>query len=223
MGTPEPASSTRVGRWPWAMVGGGLSFFIGGLLHPQDYDPALSESANLAMLLDNPSWIPAHVLLVLASGLFAVGLAGLLGHRPELPSPARRAGWVAVAGAGAMVVESVPHTLATLDGTRAAAGQPTPIVSTHEALALLAYPLFGLGVVALVVLGGRGLAHPAVGVMGVLGGLAWGFAPWGFGPLGIEEAELLFLIGDVLLSAWVVVVGAVELARRRARTQEALL
>lgn len=204
------------------MIGGGVSFFTGGMLHPQDYDPALSEAANLAVLLDNPWWIPAHVLLVLASALFAIGLAGLLSHRPDLPRAAHRAGWVAVVGAGAMVVEAVPHTLATLDRARAAAGQPTPILSTHEALALLAYPLLGFGVAGLALLSRRVLAHPAVGVVGAIGGLAWGFAPWAFGPLGIAEAEPLFLIGDLLLSPWFVIVGAVELARRRVRTEKPL-
>lgn len=187
------------------MIAGAVALFIGGLLHPEE-DPALSGHAAQAAWIGDPMWVPSHVLILLSSILFALGLVGLLRHRPQLPTAARRAGWVAVAGAVLCVAENVPHLAATTENDAAAAGHATPILNIHMALALLAFPLFGFAVAALAVLGGRHLAHPVLSAAAVIGGSAWGLGPWAVGPLAIESLDVLFIIG-MLMALWFAAVG----------------
>ena len=187
------------------MIAGAVALFIGGMLHPEE-DPALSGHASQAAWIGDPMWVPSHSLILLSSILFALGLVGLLHHRPGLPATARRAGWVAVAGAVLSVVENVPHLAATTESDAAAAGHSTPFLSTHMVLALLAFPLFGFAVAALALLAGRQLAHPVLSIAAAIGGVAWGIAPWAVGPLGIESLDTLFIVG-MLMALWFVAVS----------------
>ncbi|MFI6096963.1 hypothetical protein ACIA8G_15480 [Lentzea sp. NPDC051213] len=213
----DAASRTgSAGWWPWALTVGAVALFIGGMLHPRK-DPALSGHAAEAAWIGDPMWVPSHALVLLSSTLFALGLVGLLRHRPDLPAAARRAGWTAVAGAVLSVIENVPHLAATTESDAAAAGHATPFLSTHMVLALLAFPLFGFSVAALAALSKRHLAHPALGVGAVIGGISWGLAPWVVGPLGLESFNVLFIVG-MLMALWFAAVGIGSLipARRTA-------
>lgn len=199
------ADARSTGWWPWALIAGAVVLFIGGMLHPEE-DPALSGHAAEAAWIGDPMWVPSHSLILLSSILFALGLIGLLRHRPQLPAAARRAGWIAMAGAVLCVVENVPHLAAATESDAAAAGHATPFLNTHMALALLAFPLFGFAVAALAVLSGRHLIHPAFSVAAVIGGVAWGLGPWAVGALGIESLDVLFIIG-MLMALWFAAVG----------------
>jgi len=213
MNAAAASRTGSVGWWPWALIVGAVALFIGGMLHPEE-DPALSGHAAQAAWLGDPLWVPSHSLILLSSILFTLGLAGLLRAHPQLPPAARRAGWVAVAGAALSVVENVPHLAAASESDAAAAGHTTPFLSAHMALALLAFPLFGFAVAALAVLSGRHLTHPLLAIAPVIGGICWGLGPWAVGPLGLEGLDVLFIIG-MLMTLWFAAVGAGGLTRAR--------
>lgn len=198
------------------MIAAAGTLVVGGFLHP-DQDPNLPEEAILAVWLGDPLWVPSHSLLLVGAILLVPGLLGLLGGRPDLPVGARRAAWSAVAGAALWVVEGVPHLAAAAESAAAAAGRSTPLLVSHQLLALLAFPLVGLSVAALAVRGGRRLAHPVFAGLAAVGGVAWAAAPWAVGPLRIESVGRLFPMG-MLMAAWFLAVGVAELAHRRAGT-----
>lgn len=201
------------------MLASVVTFVIGGSLHPAQ-DPTLPEAAGLAAWIGDAQWVPSHALLLVAAILLVPGLLGLLAARPWLSTAARRAGWVAVVAAALWALEGVPHLAAASESAAAAAGQPTPILFSHMVLSLFAYPLIGLSVAALAVLGGRRLAHPAFAVAAVVGGVAWAAAPWAVGPLGIEGAGVLFPVGGNLMVLWFAAVAVGELVGRRSGARE---
>ncbi|HEY0574857.1 MAG TPA: hypothetical protein VGD73_12215 [Pseudonocardia sp.] len=214
MGTREhTAPGARMRWWPWALIAGGVSLFVGGMLHPEQA-PAASEAAGLAAWIGDPLWIPAHTFILLSSILLVLGLVGLLGHRPDLPESARRAGWLAVAGAALSAVENVPHLAATTESAAAAAGHATPLLHAHMTLALISFPLFGLSLGALALLSGGRLAYPLFGALAAVGGIAWAIAPWAVGPFAVESLAVLFIVG-MLMALWFVAVGVRALLTRR--------
>lgn len=209
----------RIGWWPWAMIAAAVAYVIGGMLHP-DSDPTLPEAAELAAWIGDALWVPSHTLILVGAIVLVPGLLGLLGARPGLSTGARRAGWVAVVAAALWVLESLPHLGAATESAAAAAAQPTPILFSHQLLSLLVYPLLGLSVAALAVLGGRQLAHPVFAALALVGGLAWSVAPWAVGPLGFEALAVLFPVG-ILMAVWFAAVGVTELISRRTRIPDA--
>jgi hypothetical protein len=212
------ASRPRIAWWPWALVASAVTFVLGGLLHP-DEPPGVPEAEGLAAWIGSPLWVPSHTLILTGSILLVPGLIGLLAGRPDLTAGARRAGRVALVGAVVWVVESVPHLGAAAESAAAAAGDPTPILFSHMVLSLLAYPLVGLAVAALAVLGGRTLTHPVFAALAVVGGVAWSLAPWLVGPLAVEGADVLFPLG-ILMATWFAAVGVSEAIRRRSAAPE---
>lgn len=168
----------------------------GGPLHPD---------GTMAEMLADPKWVPAHVLLTLG---FAFLLAGLLLHRRTVPLSAGSRRWArfAIWGSLLQLVEMVLHTAASIDLHHLVAGQPTPVLSTHLGLAIVAYPLFALTTIGWIVTTGRdgSLASPWVGWIGILGALGHGLAPPLFVGLEIEAARVLFR-ALVLFAVWCVV------------------
>ena len=84
-----------IGRWPWALLGGGMAGVAGALLHP-DQDPALTGPTAIADWIGDPFWIPSHILILLAALLFVPGLLGLA-RSGLLAGAARTAAWSAAA------------------------------------------------------------------------------------------------------------------------------
>jgi len=207
------APGARIGWWPSSLIAGGTSLFVGGMLHP-DQPPRSSGAPGVAAWIGDPLWIPAHTLILLSSTLFVLGLVGLLNHRPDLSEPARRAGWLAVAGAALSAVENVPHLAATTESAAAAAGHATPLLHAHMTLALISFPLFGLSLGALALLSGGRLAHPLFGALAAIGGTAWAIGPWAVGPFAMESLDVLFIVG-MLMALWFVAVGVRALLTRR--------
>lgn len=203
---PRPTVTATAGPAIGLAVAGGL-FAVGGLLHPKG-DP-------VAQLAD-ATWTPAHALLlagvvVLAPALFSVVRSRGAGW----PSAVRVAALVLCAAAVLGVVEMVPHLLAVGEAHAAAHGGPTPLLDTHMRISLFSNAAVGFGVAVLAVLAARSRAlggGPAVAVLAVLGGVAFGAAAPLLVATGVEAFAILFS-GSVLIGLWLLVSG-VLLARR---------
>ena len=192
-------------RWPWLLLISGILGFVGSLLH-------LTGDTALASEVGDPLWVPSHVLVLGFVALLVPGLLGLA-RSGVLSGAARTAALVAFGVAIVWVVESVPHLLAAADHHALLTGQPAPFVTGHLIGATIVYPLGGLSIAALALLGGRRLAHPVLNVLGAIGAVAFGIAPIAYDVLGIEELGDLFA-GSLLLTAWLVAVGVTALIRQ---------
>ena len=131
--------TTSFSRWRLFVFLGGLLICIGGPMHP---------GGSMAEMLAHPSWVPGHTLVTLG---FAALLAGLvmLARAGTVPQPTRRWLRFAVVGTALQTVEMVLHTAAVVDHGNLVAGRGTPVLSTHLALAVVFYPLFGAAIIAL--------------------------------------------------------------------------
>ncbi|MEO7273451.1 MAG: hypothetical protein ABIX28_00125 [Vicinamibacterales bacterium] len=158
------------GRFDWCrplfILAGGL-VLAGGPRHP---------GGTMVEMLGDPEWIPAHTMML---GGFLSLLLGLVAFSRGALTPAmRRWAGLAIAGAALQAVEMALHTAAALDHANPMAGRPTPILSTHLALAIAAYPMFAAAVIGfmVVVLRERALGSPWIAWIGVLGALGHGIA-----------------------------------------------
>lgn len=194
------------------MVGSAAALVVGAVLHPQE-DETLTGDAQTSAWLGDPWWVPSHMILVLAEVLLLVGLIGLLVGRPDLPTRVRRAAQVASVSTGLWLVESVPHVLSAGDAHAIGHGGATPSFTLFQQLSPVVYPLVGLSVSALALVGGRHLTHPVFSVVGVVGGLAYAAAPLAENVMGIDSLDFLYAVG-LLMAGWFAAVGVTELTRR---------
>jgi hypothetical protein len=148
------------------ILAGGL-LLAGGPRHP---------GGTTAEMLADPEWIPAHTLMLAGFLALLTGLVVL--SRDPLTSAMRRWVRLAIAGAALQAVEMVFHTLATFDHANLMAGRTTPILSTHLALAVVAYPLFAASTIGLIVMGARerALGSRWISWIGVIGAVGHGVA-----------------------------------------------
>ncbi len=170
--------------WRLLLAVGGVMIVIGGPMHP---------GGTMAEMLADPAWIPSHAWVL--AGLVALSLAFLGFWRNVASSPAMRR-WAGLAFWGTLLqtVEMIFHHFSYLDLDRLLAGQATPILTIHLALALVVYPLFAVLVVGAILVGvrtgelGRGWFAP----LGVVGAMAHGLAPLLVLTFEIEQARILF-------------------------------
>jgi hypothetical protein len=157
----------RSGPWrPFFILAGAL-IMAGGPQHP---------GGDMAQMLAHPDWVLSHVLVL---GGFVSLLIGLVLYRRGAEAAAvGRWARLAVVGTALQVVEMVFHTAAVVDGPRLAAGEATPVLTTHLWLAVVLYPAFALSMIALVVAGARSRALGSrwIAWLGVLGLAAHGAA-----------------------------------------------
>ena len=191
-------AATASPRWRPLFVAAGVFILIGGPLHP--------KGSTLEML-QNPAWVPAHTLLLAG---FVCLLAGLLDYRRRLAGgdALRRWATFAVAGTVLQVVEMAVHDLAVVDAGHLAAGAPTPVLSTHLALAATCYPVFGAAMIVFIVAGARRRALGSFWIawIGVVGAIGHGLSA----PLTVVAqlpwAPALFAV-LVGLAVWLVLAG----------------
>lgn len=187
-------------QWRIPFLVCGVLILVGGPRHPE---------GDMAHMLADPAWVPAHLLML---GGFIAFLLGLLAFsRGGLPERTRRWTRRALVGAGLMVLEMALHTAATVDAARYAAGQATPVFWAHIALILIAYPIFGLVVTGwiLATSGDRVLGSAWIGWIGIVGAVATGLAPYLIW-LGINifAMMILFAAWTILAAVWPVRAGA---------------
>ncbi len=159
----------------WLVTAGAAMFALYVLTHPRgavERARDVGEAVHSAAV--QPAWVPSHLIGLAAVVLIALGLWGLL-RAGWLAADARsrRSAWLLLAGAAALAVELVPHTLVAAEtGELAAAEGATPLTDLHLLFQAMLVPIYGLGVVALAITGFGRVAHPVACVLGVIGGAA---------------------------------------------------
>lgn len=158
----------RFDVWRPAFILTGALILAGGPRHP---------GGTMVEMLGDPEWTIAHLLMLGGFVAFALGLVALR-REATLPPAVRRACRWALIGAGIQVVEMVLHTLASADHANLMAGRATPILSTHLALAVGAYPLFAVTTIVFIVVATRerAIGSPYLAWLGVIGAIGHGIA-----------------------------------------------
>lgn len=173
-----------IGPWrPFFMLAA-LLILAGGPQHPR---------GTMAEMLAHPKWVPSHALML--AGFVAL-LIGLVLYQRGAALPERTRWWtrLAVVATAFQVVEMVFHTIASVDHAHLVAGEATPILTTHLWLSVVLYPLFGLALAGLIVMGARERALGSLWTawLGILGALAHGAAAPLVIVLQIQWARILF-------------------------------
>lgn len=181
---------------PLFILAGGL-ILAGGPRHP---------GGTMVEMLGNPEWIPAHTMML--AGFLSL-LFGLVAFARGARTPAaRRWARLAIAGTAAQVLEMALHTAAALDHANLMAGRATPILSTHLALAVVAYPVFAATIIGFIIVSARErvIGSRWIAWIGVLGVLGHGIAPPLMALTAVPWARLLFpaVVG---LAMWLILAG----------------
>ena len=130
-------------RWRIALVLAGAAMAYGGSLHP-DADAEDSLREELATMTASDDWVRSHVFIAVGTGLLALGLWSA--HRERSwPTATRRALHIAAITMSLYVVETIFHLASVVDADALADGDPAPIAFAHVGLAVVLYPISGLG------------------------------------------------------------------------------
>ena len=182
--------------WRGALLLTGVGILIGGPQHPR---------GSMAEMLAHPDWVQSHLWVLFG---FLAMLAALRLHPRQVALPAASARWTRVAlwATGLQAVEMVVHTAAYVDHGHLVAGHATPVLSTHLAMSLVAYPVWGLATVGWIVATARDrtLGSAWMAWLGIAGALAFGAATPLVVGLGMLQARFLFPM-VMLFAAWCVV------------------
>jgi hypothetical protein len=184
--------------WRIAFGVSAATLLAGGPLHPD---------GTMAEMLAHPEWFLSHILQLVSYGAMALGL-WMFDSAVASPPSTRRWLRLAIAGTILQTIEMVFHTWAMVDHRHLVAGEPTPVLTTHLALAVVAYPIFALTAIGFVVAAARDrvLGTRWLAPVGVIGLLAHGLAAPLVVTLEIEAARILFPM--VMLAAlWLIVVA----------------
>ena len=188
-------AAIRFDAWRALFLLAALLVLAGGPMHP---------GGTMAEMLGHADWVRSHLLILFG---FVALLAALMLVQSAVPLPGRSRRWLRLAllGTALQAIEMVFHTAAVVDHGNLVAGRPTPVLTTHLALSLVCYPIFGLTAAGFVIATARdrALGSPWIAWLGVLGALAHGAAPPLVQLAGLPWARLLFPM-VMLLAAWLV-------------------
>lgn len=211
--TPS-ASLRRTDRLAGAcLVLGGVTFFVGGAMHPGDSGTGTKVAQLHEMLVDD-MWYPSHALVLIAMVSFAVAIVRIR-RGGELTNAmaavTRVVSVIAVVAAAGMLL----HLLSALAAEGIAAGDQTLVYRLQALNETFVAAPWALGMAALAVVGGlsRALGNRVTLALGLVGGLAFALAaatiPY------TDRFDGLFPVGS-LIGVWGVVVGLMVLLRRKA-------
>lgn len=192
--------------WRIALIASGVLMVTGAPRHPSS-DAKYPMREELAIMTSHPDWVPAHLLVMLSTVLFAAGL--LMAYRKDVWPDVRPALGIAAVAVAAYVVETGFHLAAVVDNHALHHGGATPVATTHMWLSVLLYPLTGL---AVSYLGIRQLAvwrgaRRFLGLPAAVGGLAHATSlPL---TLALPDAELspVFAAAAMLFATYALVNG----------------
>jgi hypothetical protein len=193
------AASPRATPWRVLFVLSALFVLAGGPQHP---------GGSMVEMLADPKWVPSHALMTVGFILLATGL---IRYAATVPVEAGRTRfWVRLATLATWLqaLEMVVHTASVVDAAELAAGQATPTLTTHLIMSVVAYPVFGAGMIGLIVAGARDrtLGSRWIAWLGIAGALAHGLAAPLTIVLEIPWARLLFPL-VMLLAFWQILAG----------------
>lgn len=185
--------------WRSCFALAGALILIGGPQHPR---------GTMVEMLGDPMWVPSHGLMLVG---FVALLVGLMLFRRGGDLPERTATWTrwAMIGTVLQVIEMAMHTVASVDHAHLAAGQATPVLTTHLWMAVVLYPIFGATMIGwiLATARDRSLGSPWIAWLGIAGAVVHGLsAPLVVG-LRIDGARVLFPM-LMLLALWLVLAAA---------------
>ena len=204
----------------WGLVAGGALYFIGGGLHPSEDHHELPLKEQLALMYDDPTWYPAHALLLagmvaLAAGLVVLARSGRL--RPV--RLAQRALVVAATTSTVAAAASLIHLVSGIEADEIGAGHASPITDVQVVSETITTPLFGLSIAVLAVLGAatRTLGNWVGAVLGAIGGVSYALAGGTF--LFTDAFDALFPV-SIGIALWAAVAG-IGLLRHGSRDRAA--
>lgn len=200
----------------WGLVTGGAFFLAGGPMHPKQDPPGVSVKEHLRVMFDDPSWYPAHAVLLVGMVLIAASLVALVRGRGLVGLP--RVHGMAVGAAVAAAVAALAmllHLISAVDADAIAAGQSTPITDVQVVVETITVPAFGFSIAALAVIGAmtRTLGNPLTALFGVIGGVGYGLA--GATILATDQLNFLFPAASGI-AVWTIAAGVGLLLRQRA-------
>lgn len=206
---------TRISaRVPWALIAGGVIFFVGGAMHPEEDPPDVTLKEHLRVMYEDGNWYPSHTLqfigiLLVAVALVALARSGALARIRR----AQRAGVVAAVGAVGWAFGSFLHLIAATEADRIAADQTTPLTDALVAVETVTVPIFGVGVVLLAIVGLRTalIGNRTAAACAVIGGVAYATAGATFA--FTDALDPLFPLAS-FIGVWAIVTGASMLRRR---------
>src|SRR5262245_31173684 len=191
-----PAS--RVAPWRVLFILAGVLLATGGPQHPR---------GTMAEMLHDPKWVPAHSLMLAGFGALFIAL---LTYKQLVPARTRTRKWSRIAAFCTLLqaLEMGLHTAATVDRDALVAGGATPVLTTHLALSVIAYPFFAFGMIGLIVAGAqeRRLGSRWIAWLGVLGACGHGLAAPLTVLFHVSWAPLLFP-ALILLALWLLLAG----------------
>lgn len=190
---------------------GGLTFVVGGAIHPHGGANDGSKLEQLHEMLVDPRWYPAHVLILVSLMLFAAAVITLRWSLSLEPGMSTLLGWVA----GIAVVATLGGAVHLFAATQSAAtgrGERTALVMLFTGVETIINPLWGLAFATLAVVGGLTgiLGNRILMVLGLLGGLAWAIANATIAFTDLFDP--LFPVG-FLLFIWAIGSGVIGLRR----------
>lgn len=216
-----PTTATRPDpRWRVALIAGGVLMLVGGPMHP-DSPAELPLRDELASMMDDDAWVPAHAVLLLATVLFTFGLWRVRRVR-EWPERAGGALRVAAVAFALYTVEAFVHLVAFVDVDRLRAGEFAPVAYTHLALSTVLYPLSGIALAYLAwrLLPTWSMPQRAFAVAGILGGLLHAVSVPTTMLLRDTEVSFLFAGAGTLIAVWSVAAGLVGVRAATAARRE---
>jgi hypothetical protein len=204
------AGKTRVGPLAaWGLVGGGVLFFVGGLLHPKEDPVGVGLKEHMRAEFLDRLWYPSHSLLLAGTVLMAVSLVVLL--RAEVLPRVRMVLMVAAVATCLAAVGALLHLVSAAEGDAVASGAGTPLIDVQLVVETVTVPAFGFSVAVLAVLGAmrRTLGNPVTAVLGFVGGVGYGLA--GAAVLFNDPLDFLFPAASGI-ALWAVGVGIAGVA-----------
>lgn len=206
----EPQAKAAAGRRaPIVMALAGLLVFIAGQIHPRGPLDGTFDQVEGHLLSDADTWHWTHSVLALAIVVLAVGLVLMLrDQRVRTDRILRAATMVALIGTVISGAEMVFHITMTSEAQAVLSGGAIPLFDTHVVLQAIYTPIFGWGLAVVAWRGGRTRrwGNPWIAILGVVGGVVFGFC----GPVVAlwqdPHAALLF-IADAPLGLWAVASG----------------
>ncbi|HRP07360.1 MAG TPA: hypothetical protein PLL69_02635 [Gemmatimonadales bacterium] len=182
--------------WRPLLALGGILILIGGPMHP---------GGTMAEMLAHPDWVPSHALQLAGFIALTVALYGFW-RQVAAGEPMRRWAGIGFWASLFQTVEMAFHLAAAVDAGNLVAGAPTPILTIHLALAVVAYPVFGAAMIGMLLTGARTreLGSPWTAWFGAIGAAAHGIAPVLVVTFEQEWARALFP-AITLFALWTVV------------------